>query len=218
MKKAENNTKQETVFGRFVRLACVIPTATAVTAGLFVTMNHLVDPGDIQVSEVEFRALERITPPEIELAPLDGGPHPVKPLDTPVPPAAQTVRVADSADITWDISPMNEPKLDFIVERQLPMPDRPNVIDRPIAEPIRAPLPDFPGPAAIRGISGACDVRFDINPRGEPYNVSAECTDRVFEREAERATRKALFAAPVKNGIPVGQKNLVYPIVFQLNE
>lgn len=217
MQKEDNNAKQETVFGRFVRLACVIPTATAVTAGLFVTMNHLVDPGDLKLSEVEYRSLESITPKEVTEDELRKPRDAVEKLETPVPPPVRQTTTVTLPDAVFAVAELPEPDLFVKATAVEPSPIQPN-FERQRAEPIRAPRPDFPQIAAIRGISGACDVRFDINPRGEPYNISAECTDRVFEREAVRATRQALFAAPVRNGTPIGQKNLVYPIVFQLNE
>lgn len=85
------------------------------------------------------------------------------------------------------------------------------------AQPIRPPTPSYPQRAAERGIEGSCDVRFDVDTRGRPYNVVATCTNKVFKREAERAVGKVEFAPKVVRGKPAERKNVVYPIEFGLD-
>ena len=86
------------------------------------------------------------------------------------------------------------------------------------AQPIRPPVPTYPSRAAERGIEGSCDVRFDVDTRGEPYNVTADCTDRVFKREAERAVSRVEFAPKIIRGQAAERRNVVYPLEFTLAE
>ncbi|MCI4645428.1 MAG: energy transducer TonB, partial [Hyphomonadaceae bacterium] len=70
---------------------------------------------------------------------------------------------------------------------------------------------------AERGIEGSCEVRFDVNARGEPFNVEAVCTDSVFRREAERAVSRVRFAPKIVRGQALERRNVVYPIEFGLD-
>ncbi|MBR9834458.1 MAG: TonB family protein, partial [Alphaproteobacteria bacterium] len=85
------------------------------------------------------------------------------------------------------------------------------------AQPIRPPLPTYPTRAAERGVEGSCDVRFDVDTRGRPYNVQATCTDNVFKREAERAVSRVEFAPKIVRGAAAERKNVVYPLEFKLS-
>ena len=85
------------------------------------------------------------------------------------------------------------------------------------AQPIRPPVPTYPSRAAERGIEGSCEVRFDVDTRGKPKNIVADCTDRLFVREAERAVEKVEFAPKIIKGKAVERANVVYPIDFNLD-
>ena len=85
------------------------------------------------------------------------------------------------------------------------------------AVPIRSPRPSFPRRAAERGISGACDVVFDLNASGKPYNVVARCSNELFVKEAERAIARTDFSPKLVDGRPVEQLNTVYPLEFVLD-
>ena len=89
------------------------------------------------------------------------------------------------------------------------------VIDRTM-QPITRPIPIYPDRAAQLGLSGTCDVHLSLTPQGEPFNVKAECTDRVFNRAAEKAVSKVKFAPKIRDGLPVTVTGVVYPIEFQM--
>ena len=94
--------------------------------------------------------------------------------------------------------------------------DDPVAISDRDAQPIRPPAPSYPQRAAERGTEGSCDVRFDVDTRGRPYNISATCTDSVFKREAERAVSKVEFAPKIIRGKAAERRNVVYPLEFKL--
>lgn len=80
--------------------------------------------------------------------------------------------------------------------------------------PVRAPRPSIPVAAIQRGISGTCDVVFDVDTSGRPQNIIATCTDEIFRTEAERSVRRAEFLPAIRNGQPVEQQGAVYPLQF----
>ena len=79
-------------------------------------------------------------------------------------------------------------------------------------------MPTYPSRAAERGIEGSCEVRFDVDTRGRPYNVQATCTDSIFKREAERAVGRVEFAPKIVRGQAAERRNVVYPLEFTLQD
>ncbi|MEM5517098.1 TonB family protein [Henriciella sp. AS95] len=92
----------------------------------------------------------------------------------------------------------------------------PAVIGNRDIQPISPPIVDYPRSLAQRGVEGECEVRFDVDTRGRPYNVSAICSHSGFEREATRAVSRVQFAPMVRRGQAVERQNVVYPIEFRL--
>ena len=85
------------------------------------------------------------------------------------------------------------------------------------ATPIRPPVPTYPSRAAERGTEGECTVSFNVDVRGRPYDVKADCTDSIFRREAVRAVSKVEFAPKIVKGQARERRNVVYPLVFKLD-
>ncbi len=82
---------------------------------------------------------------------------------------------------------------------------------------VRSPAPSMPVAAMTRGISGNCDVFFDVDTRGRPFNLDARCSDDIFRSEAIRAVGKAEFLPKVNaQGITVEQHGAIYPLVFEV--
>jgi protein TonB len=81
---------------------------------------------------------------------------------------------------------------------------------------VREPRPVMPEAALRRGISGSCEVRFDVDVSGRPQNVSALCTDDIFRAEAERSVRRSEFLPAIRDGRPVVQTGAIYPLEFKV--
>ena len=96
------------------------------------------------------------------------------------------------------------------------MPDNFDPISDRDAQPIRSPVPTYPIRAAERGLEGECEVQFDIDAEGVPYNIYATCTDVVFKRSSELAVSQALFAPKIEAGQAVERFNVVYPLGYSL--
>ncbi len=193
--------------------------AAVIVVGLFLLMAKLIEPKPVVLGESEFRTLERITPQEETQEIRRTQRQSVKRIqsaDKPPPPpklsAAKsnvnlpTPQIQGSAPAELSIGRVSSFAMDAVA-----------VSDRD-AQPIRPPIPSYPRRAAERGIEGDCDVRFDVDTRGQPYNITASCTDNVFESEAERAVSRVEFAPKIVRGKPVERRNVVYPISFTLEQ
>lgn len=76
------------------------------------------------------------------------------------------------------------------------------------------PVVEFPKAALDSGKVGTCEVRFNISKSGKPSEVSAECSDSIFDDAAISAVKKAKFEKTIQNGKAVKVYNLLLPIEF----
>lgn len=196
------------------RLASVILPAAAATCVLFLGMDRLVSVDEVSFAERQRVTLDPITPSrETDNGACDGR-TPVELIETVSPPPQPRDRFdkGDPGSVAPAVYEVQQaPKI------VAPKPDligfRPEM-ERPLRA-IRPPAPVFPRGATA---SGTCEVRFDVDARGNPFNVTAQCSEKVFEREAIRGMRKAQFAPEMRGGEPVIRRNVVYPIEFNLDD
>ncbi|CAI8326351.1 MAG: Uncharacterised protein [Hyphomonas sp. TMED17] len=200
-----------------VRLFIGIPLAVIVTYTLFQIMRVLISQPYEEPDVEQVRVIERITPAE-QSSEINrrarAKPKRLNSADKPPPPPKlsttrsqidlPTPNIQGAAPTDLNMGPMRELSFDPVA-----------ISDRD-AQPIRPPLPSYPSRAAERGIEGSCDVRFDVDVRGRPYNVQADCTDGVFQREAVRAVSRVEFAPKIIRGQPAERRNVVYPLEFKL--
>lgn len=199
------------------RLSLAAILAAPLVYSLFLAANALITIGDFSLDEKPQRILKTITP-QIEAT----GEVRTKPKPLPLE-VAQKPPPMDRADVqTGGIGPIGPVwagetpgqfdigKISFGVISASPIDARELVAVRP-------PVLAMPQAAISRGISGSCDVYFDVDTAGRPQGVTAKCTDNVFKAEAERAVRRAEFLPAIRNGQPAVQKNAIYPIVFDVN-
>lgn len=200
-----------------IRLAIGVPLAMIITYALFQTMRVLISQ-DYEEPEIDqARVIERITPQE-ENTDINrrqrAKPRRLNSADKPPPPPKlsttksqidlPTPNIQGAAPSELNVGPMRELSFDPVA-----------ISDRD-AQPVRPPVPSYPSRAAERGIEGSCDVRFDVDVRGRPYNIEASCSDRVFKREAERAVSRVEFAPKIVRGQAAERRNVVYPLEFKL--
>jgi len=201
-----------------IRLLIGVPLAAIVVFGLFTFMYKMINQDYEQPEDVEQRVLERITPSEEDTEVRTRQRNKPRKLDTadkPPPPPKMSATRSDIDLPTPNIQGSAPTELN--VERLDSLAIDPVAISDRDAQPIRPPVPTYPQRAAERGIEGSCDVRFDVDTRGRPYNVEANCTDSVFKREAERAVNRVEFAPKIVRGQPAERRNVVYPLEFQLD-
>jgi periplasmic protein TonB len=200
--------------GRFaVSFAIAAPIAIAI----FLLMNALISVDEITLNEKESRMLTAITPQSQESdvrTRQRAKPQRIESASKPPPPPKQS---ATKSSIN-----LPTPKIEGAVPQNLDLGRMKSLAIDPVAvsdrdaQPIRPPTPSYPQRAQERGLSGSCDVRFDVDTRGKPYNVQATCTDSVFKQEAERAVGRVEFAPKIVRGKAVERRNVVYPLEFNI--
>ncbi len=200
-----------------IRVLAGFAIAAPIVYGLFMMMNALISVTEIRVDKGEQRVLAAITPQQQDSDVRTRQRAKPKRLDSakkpPPPPKVSatksninlpTPQIAGAAPTELNLGRMESLAIDPVA-----------ISDRD-AQPIRPPQPSYPQRAAERGTEGSCDVRFDVDTRGRPYNVVATCTDNVFKREAERSVSRVEFAPKIIRGQAAERKNVVYPLEFNL--
>lgn len=213
MPMAETNQK------RLSRLISVALPAAGITTGLFFAMQNLI-------------AGEAFSPPDLvvyELPPYVAQTPPPK----PIPPVRKPQRpeiISPPANPPKLVNSINAPDVpiaiyggaapadygEAILEGMRPE-GRGMVIDRTL-QPISPPVPTYPRDAARQGLQSECDVHLKVSPRGEPFDVYAECSHPAFEKEAKRSIEKVRFAPQIRQGLPVTVTGVVYPLEFRLKQ
>jgi len=200
-----------------LRLAIGLPIAAVITYLLFIGMNFLINKDYIEPDPEEARVIERITPQD-ENQDINrrarSKPRKLNSADKPPPPPKLSTSKADIDLPTPNIRGAAPTELKF--DRMASLAIDPVAISDRDAQPIRPPVPTYPSRAQERGTEGTCDVRFDVDTRGRPYNVEATCTDSIFKREAIRAVSKVEFAPKIIRGKAAERRNVVYPLEFRL--
>lgn len=200
-----------------IRIVIGAPLAVIVTFCLFHSMRLLISQDFVEPDNIQTYELETITPEvqdESVTKRARSKPRRLNSADKPPPPPKLT---ANKNDID-----LPSPNIQGAPPSELP-PTRLNslaidpiaISDRD-AQPIRPPVPTYPPRAAERGTEGSCDVRFDVDTRGKPYNIQASCTDSVFKRSAERAVSRVEFAPKIVRGQAAERRNVVYPLEYTL--
>jgi protein TonB len=196
-------------------IACVV--AAPIVFALFILMFKLINVEFLDLEAKDQRKLEAITPQQQDnevRRNQRAKPKRIDSADKPPPPPKVSATKSNINLPTPQIQGAAPTELNLGRMESLAI-DPVAISDRD-AQPIRPPTPSFPQRAAERGVSGSCDVRFDVDTRGRPYNVSADCTSPLFKREAERAVSKVEFAPKIIRGKPAERKNVVYPLEFNL--
>ena len=203
----------------FLRIAVGVPVAAAVVYGLFIGMARLIsqdfDPAEVK----ETRTIERITPEERTediRTRSRSKPKRLASADKPPPPPKLSASKSDVNLPTPQIQGAAPTAVKF--DRVQSLDINPVAISDRDATPIRPPVVTYPSRALERGTEGDCSVSFNVDVRGRPYDVVATCSDSVFRREAIRAVSKVEFAPKIVKGQARERHNVVYPLVFKLNE
>ena len=96
-----------------------------------------------------------------------------------------------------------------IAERNAALPEGYQQI-RP--EILRRAPPGFPPCASQLGISGVCDIVFDINAEGRTENIMPVCTSRLFEGGARATAATWAFEPPGDGPRPAVFNRIVFKL------
>ncbi len=203
---------------KLLRILVGFPLAAGITYLLYVFMLSAITKDEVTLAEQSQRELGLITPKDLVKEISLKRPKLSKEIDSdrkPPPPPKVTVRNSDidMPAITIDGKPATIQKIDpsDLIDKSIFSTNRK-------AKPISTPVPMYPRRAAERGLEGDCNVTFDVSRRGEPFNVTASCSNKVFVNEAVRAVSKAKFAPKIVNGVSKVFENAVYPLQFRLQD
>ncbi len=201
----------------FVRIGIGLPIAALIVLGLFHFMRLAISQDFKEPEERSQRTLEAITPQQDSQdvrRTQRSKPRKLDSANKPPPPPKLSTRKSDIDLPTPNIRGAAPTELKF--DRLGSLAVDPVAINDRDAQPIRPPIPTYPQRAAERGLEGSCDVRFDVNTQGKPFNIQADCSDNIFQRAAERAVSRVEFAPKIVRGKAVERRNVVYPLVFQM--
>lgn len=202
-----------------LRFLTAVGLAIPIVYILFVVMNLLISIKEVELDKSEQRVLTAITPQQQDSDVRVRQRSKPKRLDSAQKPPPPPKVSATKSQIN-----LPTPRIDGAVPTDLNLGRMDSLAIDPVAisdrdaQPIRPPTPSYPQRAAERGIEGSCEVRFDVDTRGRPYNVQADCSDSVFKREAERAVSKVEFAPKIIRGKAAERRNVVYPLEFTLQD
>ena len=201
-----------------IRVLVGVPAAAAIVYGLFIFMGWLISADFEEPDAGDIRVIESITPEQRNddvRAKSRSKPKRLASADKPPPPPKLSATKSDINLPTPNIQGAAPTQVRF--DRVQSLDINPVAISDRDATPIRPPIPTYPTRAAERGTEGECSVTFDVDVRGRPYNVKADCSDSVFRREAVRAVSKVEFAPKIVKGQARERRNVVYPLVFKLS-
>lgn len=200
----------------FSRFAVTLTPAAGITFGLFLIMSGLIAV-DFQPAEAsEARPIGVITPQMKDDLELKHAPKPVKLIFSNAPPPPPVLSNS-KVDINLPIITLSgEPTKAIVFADVQPINLHITAIENADARPIREPVATYPWRALQNGLEGNCSVQFNVDVRGQPYNLQADCTHAIFRAEAIRAVSKTEFVPKLENGRPVERKNVIYPLEFSL--
>jgi len=199
-----------------VRLSATLGPAALMTFGLFAVMASLIATDFQPVEASEVRIIESIVPEEIDVA--ETKPRPkfelIETVAAPPPPPQYTI---SKTVIELEVPILTgKAPTDFSLGPIQKLETQPVALPDTDATPLRPPVVSYPSIALAQGITGECQVTFDVDTRGRPFNIVPNCTDSVFNRAAKKAISRVEFAPKVQEGRARERKNVVYPIVFSL--
>lgn len=212
---ADLNTKSGT--SQMKRFAATSAPAALISYGLFLMMGGLIATEFVPAEASEVREISQIIPKDVEPEKISTWPkiQRLDALEAPPPPPRIPIKKVNVPLDAVNLGGQAPIKTVFI--KVEPPVVAPVAISNRDATPIRPPIPSYPRRAIEQGIEGSCTVYLDVDVRGRPYNVKADCTDRIFEKEAERAVGRVEFSPMIVKGTARERKNVVYPLEFTLH-
>lgn len=217
---AIENTTQRSPFlkNRYARIGLGVLPASLITAGLFFGMQAMIHVDNYQHPPKAVRTLTAyVVGPKIDQPIRPDRTRPKRPVDIKTPPPepkyAATVVPVNFEAVTIGAAPIER---NIVSEVFVPIANV-LIIDDTDTRPISPPVIVYPIKAAERGIEGTCEVRMDVSPRGEPFNIRPNCSHSVFEAEAKRAISRVQFKPKTIRGTATERRNVIYPLEFKLS-
>ena len=197
-----------------LRFTLTAPLAAIATVGLFVGMKALIT-GDFKPQEKLAATTFEIHPDIIEIPPIDPVTRVASLQEIDIPPAPPEIEKVAATQPTEPIADVDGKVPNFNPNGLKFKPIGFQESDRDATPTIRtaAVMP----PRAER--SGHCNVRFDVSPKGETYNIQTTyCSERIFERPTIRAVAKWKYNPKIRNKIAVARTGVESTMSFNLTD
>lgn len=197
---------------RIDRLLVGIPVATAVTFGLFLLMDTLVDQKETTAEKaspnvtISFLPEVEDTPPV--LTDRLKRPEKAEVMDTPDPEPSRSSG-SDAIKISLDVTPNLDPT------------DLGSGAANQDETPVVRVGPLYPSRAQGQGVEGWVIVQFDVMASGRVDPESVVVVDaqpkKVFDRSAINAVKKWKYRPKKVNGTPVRREGLQVQLTYDLD-
>lgn len=199
------------------RLAATAAPAAGITLGLFMIMQNLIVVDANEAPAFHTYKLEPyIVPLETPILPVKRRAPIRREIIAPPPLPEPMLKSVGATHLTVAAYTGAAPAEYGQVDLESLKPTRISTLPFRSARAISPPIPVYPAAAITRGLSGSCEVSLNITPKGAPFDVRASCSDRIFERAAEKAVKKVKFVPKIHNGRPVTVTGVVYPLEFRM--
>ena len=200
------------------RLLSTFAPAAGITFGLFVIMGSLIAAEFSPEETVETRTITSIIPEEFDddiRIKKHVKPQKIALSDQPPPPPKYAPNKENIDLPSPQILGGAPTELVFKTVQSLDV--RPVAISDRDASPLRRPVVAYPTRAQERGIEGNCTVTFNVDVRGQPYDLKADCSDSIFRSSALKAVGNVEFSPKIVKGRAQERRNVVYPIEYNLS-
>ena len=211
-------TRAGTAKSELFRYGTMLPVAGIMTIGLMLAMAGLVATEFTPQDKSETASFE--INPKIEELPEHVRDITLDPLkEVEVPPPPPTIATVKVAEVTLPIVEVPGQKTVFDIGLIDMGPGIETVnIDKDPTPLVRIP-PVFPNRFMQGDASGYCQVQFDINPQGQPFNISATlCTDKQLQSPTVKSVKQWKYAPQMRGGQAVTRSGLKTTIRFDLQD
>jgi protein TonB len=213
-----SQTLQVGYSGNIIRLAIGLIFGLVVTAGLFWTMQYLIETADKRLNEggsghlVDFVRLKRNE--AIERRQL----KPKKPPPPDAPPPQPPTPKLDNLDASADKIAISAVPVETDIEMS-------GGFSLGVGEgdylPIVKVAPIYPQRALSRGVEGFCVVQYVVTRQGtirDPFVVEDQCTSSLFHRASIQASLKFKYKPRVIDGNAVEVPGVQNKFTFEITE
>lgn len=201
----------------FLRFLIGIPLAAVVAILLFLLMRALIAMGELPINEEREATRIQINQEieDVEVRERDMTPDQVEQVEPPPPPPSIEKQVAQQPTESITNIGGNIPEFE---SPDISRDDMNFTVSDRDAQPLVRVAITYPPRAAERGTEGSCQMVFDVNPEGSPYNIQANCTDSVFERTSIRTVEQWKYAPKIVDGQPVARTGVQTTLTYEFEE
>ena len=202
-----------------MRLIKGFVAALFITMGLFYFMSILISGGTAVVDKSADNAIEFLRVKPDDRLETRQRKLPKKPPEPQKPPETQKLKVAKMDSPKTNMN-MEMPKMDLPMAKGGPFLGAGGGSGDSEVMPLVRIEPQFPRKAAMRGIEGWVQLKFDVTEAGTVANVHVikSSPPNIFESSARRALLKWKYKPQMVDGKPTSRRELRVQLNFTLEK